>query len=164
MGALMPKEKSFVEALQHKMETVTVAVLLPLFFAYSGLRTNIGILQGAMWLYAALVIFAAVAGKLGGSTAAARMSGLPWREATAIGVLMNTRGLMELVALNIGLDIGVITPAVFTIMIVMALFTTLLTSPLLYFVIERPITNSRGLRSRVPSIDADTGKHAGAGL
>jgi Kef-type K+ transport system membrane component KefB len=87
-----------------------------------------------MWLYVLLVIAVAVAGKFGGSTFAARMAGIPWRDATSLGILMNTRGLMELIALNIGLDIGVISQTVFTIMVLMALVTTFMTSPLLEWV------------------------------
>src|SRR4030095_8618731 len=85
-------------------------------------------------LYTLLVIATAIAGKWGGSTLAARMAGVPWREATSLGILMNTRGLMELIVLNIGLDIGVISPTVFTIMVLMALVTTFMTSPLLEWV------------------------------
>ena len=134
MGAIMPKDHPLVETVVHRMESVTVVVLLPLFFAFSGLRTSIGVVRGNMWFYAALVILIAIAGKFGGSMLAARFAGVAWREATALGILMNTRGLMELIALNIGLDIGVISPTVFTIMVLMALVTTLMTSPLLEWI------------------------------
>ncbi|HEV7589759.1 MAG TPA: cation:proton antiporter [Longimicrobium sp.] len=134
-GAVMPKGKAFVHALNGKLEDVTVVLLLPLFFAFTGLRTRIGLVEGAeMWGWCALVVLVAVAGKFGGSAAAARLTGMSWREAGAIGTLMNTRGLMELVILNIGLDIGVISPAVFAMMVVMALATTFMTSPLLELV------------------------------
>jgi Kef-type K+ transport system membrane component KefB len=116
------------------MESVTVVVLLPLFFAFSGLRTSIGLVKGNLWFYALLVIAVAIAGKFGGSMFAARFAGIPWRDAASLGILMNTRGLMELIALNIGLDIGVISPTVFTIMVLMALVTTFMTSPLLEWV------------------------------
>jgi Kef-type K+ transport system membrane component KefB len=132
MGAIMPKAPEFTRYLLHKFESVTVVLLLPLFFAYTGLRTRIGVGGGrAIWLYSALVIVVAITGKLGGSMFAARLSGMPWREAAALGILMNTRGLMELVILNIGLDIGVISPAMFSIMVLMALVTTFMTTPLL---------------------------------
>ena len=131
-GAVMPKDEAFVRALTGKLEDVTVVLLLPLFFAFTGLRTRVGLLAGPeMWMLTALVIAVAVAGKLGGSAGAARLTGMGWREAGAIGALMNTRGLMELVILNVGLDIGVISPAVFAMMVLMALVTTLMTSPLL---------------------------------
>jgi Kef-type K+ transport system membrane component KefB len=134
-GAVMPKGDAFVAALTGKLEDVTVVLLLPLFFAFTGLRTQIGLVRGAeMWGWCALVVGVAVVGKFGGSTAAARLTGMRWREAAAIGTLMNTRGLMELVILNIGLDIGVISPAVFAMMVLMALATTFMTSPLLELV------------------------------
>jgi Kef-type K+ transport system membrane component KefB len=132
MGAIMPKSPDFIRYALHKFEAVTVLVLLPLFFAYSGLRTNIGIGHNGMWwVFASIVIVVAIAGKLGGSMIAARFAGIPWRDAASLGILMNTRGLMELVILNIGLDIGVISPAVFSMMVLMALVTTFMTTPLL---------------------------------
>ena len=134
MGAIMPKSHDFIQALLGKLESLTVVALLPLFFAFSGLRTSVRSVQGELWLYTLLVIATAIAGKWGGSTLAARMAGVPWREATSLGILMNTRGLMELIVLNIGLDIGVISPTVFTIMVLMALVTTFMTSPLLEWI------------------------------
>jgi len=134
-GVVMPKGEGFVHALTGKLEDVTVVLLLPLFFAFTGLRTRIGLVEGAeMWGYCGLIVLVAVAGKFGGSALAARLTGMNGREAAAIGALMNTRGLMELVILNIGLDIGVISPAVFAMMVLMALATTFMTSPLLELV------------------------------
>ena len=107
----------------------------PLFFAFTGLRTNIGTLHSSeMWGYLGLVLLIAIFGKLGGSMIASRLTGLSWREAGTVGVLMNTRGLVELVALNIGLDIGVISPTLFTIMVLMALITTFMTTPALHWI------------------------------
>jgi Kef-type K+ transport system membrane component KefB len=135
MGVVMPKEPDFNHALASKLEPVAVTLLLPLFFAYTGLRTSIGFLsEGGMWLICGLIIVVAVAGKLGGSALAARRFGMSWREAGALGVLVNTRGLIELVFLNIGLDIGVISPTFFTMMVLMALVTTFMTTPLLGWV------------------------------
>jgi len=134
MGAIMPKDQEFVQTVVQRLESLTVVVMLPLFFAYSGLRTSVGMVTGGMWLFVLLIIAVAIAGKFGGSTLAARMAGIEWRDAASLGILMNTRGLMELVALNIGLDIGVITPALFTMMVIMALTTTFMTSPLLELV------------------------------
>jgi Kef-type K+ transport system membrane component KefB len=132
MGVVMPKERAFVRALREKLEGLVVVLLLPLYFALTGLRTSIGLLSGAdMWFYCGLIILVAIAGKFGGATLSARLSGMPWREAGAIGILMNTRGLMELVVLNIGLEIGVISPALFAMMVLMALVTTFMTTPLL---------------------------------
>jgi Kef-type K+ transport system membrane component KefB len=135
MGAIMPKTPDFISYLLHKFESVTVVLLLPLFFAFTGLRAHIGVGGGgAIWLYSAIVIVVAITGKLGGSMFAARLAGMPWRDSAALGILMNTRGLMELVILNIGLDIGVISPAMFSIMVLMALVTTFMTTPLLEWV------------------------------
>ncbi|HWZ46236.1 MAG TPA: cation:proton antiporter [Candidatus Saccharimonadales bacterium] len=132
MGAIMPKEQKFVRYLLDRFETVTVTLLLPLFFAFTGLRTNITLVKGfEMWLYCALIVLVATAGKLGGSMLASSLAGMPVREAAGLGTLMNTRGLMELVILNIGLDIRVISPALFSMMVTMALITTFMTSPVL---------------------------------
>lgn len=132
MGAIMPKEPKFVRYVLDRFETVTITLLLPLFFAFTGLRTNIGLLKGpAMWFYCGLIILVAAAGKLGGSMAAARLSGMAWREAAGLGTLMNTRGLMGLVILDIGLDVKIISPALFSMMVVMALVTTFMATPLL---------------------------------
>jgi Kef-type K+ transport system membrane component KefB len=134
-GAVMPKERGFVHSLSEKLEDVTVVFLLPLFFAFTGLRTSIGLISGGeMWFYTALILLVAVAGKFGGSAIAARATGLSWREAGALGILMNTRGLMELVILTIGLELGVISPALFTMMVLMALVTTFLTTPVLEWI------------------------------
>lgn len=132
MGAIMPKEPKFVRYVLDRFETITITLLLPLFFAFTGLRTNIGLLSGpSMWFYCALIILVATGGKLGGSTVAGWLSGMRLREAAGLGTLMNTRGLMELVILNIGLDIKVISPALFSMMVLMALFTTFMTTPVL---------------------------------
>jgi len=135
MGVIMPKDNQFIHAITRKLEDVTVTLLLPLFFAFTGLRTSIGLLNGAnLWLYCAVIIVVAIVGKLGGSALAARRFGMNWREAGALGVLVNTRGLIELVFLNIGLDIGVISPTFFTMMVLMALITTFMTTPLLEWI------------------------------
>jgi len=134
-GAVMPKDARFVAYLTEKFESVTVLLLLPLFFAFTGLRTRVGLVKGGeMWFYCILIIGVAVLGKLGGTSIAARAGGLSWREATALGILMNTRGLMELVILNIGLDLKVISPALFSMMVMMALITTFMTTPLLQWI------------------------------
>ncbi len=132
MGAIMPKDPTFVRYVLDRFETITITLLLPLFFAFTGLRTNIGLAKGpAMWGYCALIILVATLGKLGGTMAAARLTGMGWREATGLGALMNARGLMGFVILNIGLDIKIISPALFSMMVVMALVTTFMTSPIL---------------------------------
>lgn len=135
MGAVIPKEGGLAEALAEKMEDVAVVLLLPLFFAFSGLRTQVGLLSTVeLWSMCGLIILIACVGKFGGSAVAARLTGLRWREAGAVGILMNTRGLMELIVLNIGLDLGVISPTLFTMMVVMALVTTFMTTPLLKWI------------------------------
>jgi Kef-type K+ transport system membrane component KefB len=138
-GVMMPKDNGFAEDVRKKLHPLVVVLLIPLFFAFTGLRTSIGLIGGSeMMLYCALVFIVAVAGKFGGSTVAARAMGTPWREAAAIGILMNTRGLIELVILNIGLDIGVLTRPLFSIMVVMAVGTTLMTTPVLSWVYYKP--------------------------
>lgn len=150
MGAIMPKEQKFVRYVLDRFETVTVTLLLPLFFAFTGLRTNIGLVKGhEMWIYCGLIILVATVGKLGGSMVASWLSGMPLREAAGLGTLMNTRGLMELVILNIGLDIKVISPALFSMMVLMALFTTFMTTPVLEI-----ICPDRILRARPASVPA----------
>jgi Kef-type K+ transport system membrane component KefB len=132
MGAVMPKERLFVRYVLDRFETITVTFLVPLFFAFTGLRTRIGLVKGPeMWMYCGLIVLVATVGKLGGSMAASWISGMSLRESAGLGTLMNTRGLMELVILNIGLDIKVISPALFSMMVVMALVTTFMTTPLL---------------------------------
>ncbi|HJQ35695.1 MAG TPA: cation:proton antiporter [Thermoanaerobaculia bacterium] len=133
-GAIIPKGR---EALAQQLQGI-VTVLLPLFFAVTGLRTNVGSLATPeLWLCCALVLLTAVAGKLGGALLAARATGFSWRDAAAVGVLMNTRGLMEMVVLNIGRDIGVISPSLFTMGVLMALVTTAMTTPLLDPLIDK---------------------------
>jgi Kef-type K+ transport system membrane component KefB len=138
----MPKERNFVRDLTEKLEGLPVILLLPLFFTATGLRTRIELISGAeMWFYCALIIIVATAGKLGGSMLSSRISGMTWREAGSLGLLMNTRGLMELVILNIGFDIGVISPALFSMMVLMAIVTTFMTSPVLELVYrDQPAT------------------------
>ena len=130
-GAIVPREGGLARDLAGRLEGMVTTVLLPLFFANTGLKTEIGLVSGALWGVAAAILLAAMAGKLGGAAAGARLGGMTWRDSLAVGVLMNTRGLMELVILTIGLEIGVIGPTLFTMMIFMALVTTIMTSPLL---------------------------------
>ena len=137
-GVAMPKDEALVRFVTDKLETATVILLLPLYFAFTGLRTSVRLIEGGeAWLLCGAIVFVAIAGKLGGSAVAARASGAHWRDALGLGVLMNTRGLMELVILNIGLDVGVISPTLFSMMVLMALVTTFMTSPLLGLVLGR---------------------------
>jgi Kef-type K+ transport system membrane component KefB len=138
LGALMPGKARLVGTLHDQLARVLSILFLPVFFAYSGIRTQIGLVSGAAnWGLCAVIIAVACAGKFGGSVAAARLTGIGWRDAAALGVLMNTRGLVELVVLNIGLDLGVISPTLFTMFVIMALVTTFMTSPLLRLLLRR---------------------------
>jgi Kef-type K+ transport system membrane component KefB len=132
MGAVIPADSRLAHELRRRIEDVVVVLLLPIFFAYTGTRVRIGLLQSpAEWLLCGLIVATACAGKFGGSAVAARLTGLGWRDSAALGVLMNTRGLVELIVLNIGLDLGVLSPTLFTMLVVMAVVTTAMTSPLL---------------------------------
>lgn len=131
-GVSVPRSVGMREAVTERIEDLTVLFLLPIFFAVVGLSTRFGMLdQWLHWGTAAVVIAVAVAGKWGGSTLAARALGVDWRNANALGVLMNTRGLTELVILTVGRSLGVISPALFAIMVIMALVTTLMATPIL---------------------------------
>ncbi len=131
-GAIMPAGGTFRTVLRDRLESVSSVFLLPLFFAYTGLRTQIGLLDNVVsWAICLGIIAVATAGKLGGTVIAARWTGLPWRDSVALGALMNTRGLMELIALNVGYDLGILTPEIFAMMVLMALVTTAMTGPLL---------------------------------
>ena len=131
-GLAMPKSEAFVASITTRLEELLGVVLLPLFFAVTGIRMNLGSIDGsAMWLLCALIFLVATIGKAGGTALGARAAGLPWRDAVSLGALMNTRGLMELVILNLGLENGIITRPIFTMMVLMAIATTALTTPLL---------------------------------
>jgi len=143
LGAAMPKDEDLVREITVKTEDFVLIFLLPIFFAYSGLRTQIGLLNRLeLWLLCALVLGVAIAGKYIGTYVAARASGINKREASALGWLMNTRGLTELIVLNIGLELGVISPLIFTILVIMALVTTFMTSPLLELIYPQKLISS----------------------
>jgi Kef-type K+ transport system membrane component KefB len=131
-GVIMPNNIRFKEILSDKIEDVSTILLLPIFFAFTGLRTQIGLLNdGHLWLYCIIIIGVAILGKLLGSSFAAKIVGRNWKDSLSLGVLMNTRGLMELIVLNIGYDLGILGPEIFAILVLMALFTTFMTGPLL---------------------------------
>ena len=138
LGAVIPNRSKLARELTAKLEDFVIVFLLPAFFAFTGLRTQIGLVNGTRdWIFCALIILVASAGKFGGSALAARWSGLSWRESSALGILMNTRGLMELIVLNIGLELGVISPTLFAMLVIMALVTTMATTPVLQFISRR---------------------------
>jgi K+:H+ antiporter len=132
LGALLPAGSRLARELASRLEDLVVVLFLPAFFAYTGLRTQIGLVAGAEeWLLCLAVVVTACVGKFGGSVAAARLTGLGWQDSASLGVLMNTRGLMELVVLNIGLDLRVISPTLFAMLVIMAIATTMATTPAL---------------------------------
>jgi len=131
-GVSLPSHAGLRRSLRERLEPFSTVFLLPLFFAYTGLRTQIGLLDDwQSWLVCLGVIAVAILGKLGGSMLAARWTGMGWQEAFSLGALMNTRGLVELIVLNLGYDLGILTPRVFAMMVIMALTTTFMTGPLL---------------------------------
>lgn len=142
MGLAMPRGK-FAEELHKKMYPLTVSLLLPVFFIYSGLNTKIGLVNTPyLWMLTGIVLLVAIVGKGVACYLAARWNGEPHREAAGIGILMNARGLMELIILNIGLQRGIIEPTLFTIMVLMAVVTTLMTTPLFERVYGRAATRA----------------------
>ena len=131
-GVALPKDSDLVSDVSAKLDGVTTTILLPIFFASTGLRTSFGLIHGTeLWYYFGLILLVAVVGMWGGTTLAARFAGMPWVESTTIGILMNTRGLMEIVILNIGRDMGIISTTMFAMMVLMTLATTFMTMPLL---------------------------------
>jgi Kef-type K+ transport system membrane component KefB len=134
-GVIMPQASTFKQVLTDKIEDLSAVVLLPLFFVFTGLRTQINLLNSwDLWLMSILIIGIASAGKIGGVFIVSRLLGQTWKDSLTLGVLMNTRGLMELIVLNIGYDLGILSPEIFSIMVLMALVTTFMTSPLLEFI------------------------------
>jgi Kef-type K+ transport system membrane component KefB len=153
LGAIIPHESLAAVQLREKLEDTVVVLFLPVYFAFTGLRTQIGLVQGVQqWMVCGLIILIAFIGKFGGSYAAARLTKLDNNTAACIGVLMNTRGLMELIVLNLGLDLGILSPTLFAMFVIMALVTTMATSPILDY-LYRPEQ-----RASVVS------RHAGASL
>jgi Kef-type K+ transport system membrane component KefB len=134
-GVVMPPHGEFRDSLKLRLENFSSVFLLPLFFAFTGLRTQIGLLNDASgWRVCGALILIATIGKLGGATIAARVTGVNWLDSFALGALMNTRGLIELIALNMGYDLGILSPRIFAMLVLMALVTTGMTGPLLTLV------------------------------
>jgi Kef-type K+ transport system membrane component KefB len=132
LGAILPSSGELAKQLTEKLEDLVRIVFLPIFFVFTGTRTEVGLLSGpGAWLLCLLIVTLAFLGKLGGVSITAKLMGVGWRQATALGALMNTRGLMELVVLNVGLDLGIISKQLFTMMVLMAILTTLAAGPLL---------------------------------
>jgi Kef-type K+ transport system membrane component KefB len=132
LGAIIPHASLLAKHVAQKLEDLVLVLLLPVFFAFTGMRTEMGLLNSSEhWVACGLVIIVACIGKFGGSSVAARLSGLSWRDSACLGVLMNTRGLMQLIVLNVGLDLRILSPTLFAIMVIMALVTTFAAAPLL---------------------------------
>ena len=131
-GTIMPDNSKFRNLFIEKIEDIALVLLLPLFFVYTGLRTQIGLIDDPyLWQLTGVIILVAISGKFFGSALAAKFVGQNWKDSLTIGVLMNTRGLVELVVLNIGYDLGVLSPQIFAMMVIMALVTTFMTTPVL---------------------------------
>ncbi len=148
-GVVMPPITEFRIFLKDKLEAFGSYALLPLFFAFTGLRTQVGLLNDSQdWLLCAVIILVAIAGKLGGSMLMSRWTGMNWSQSFAIGVLMNTRGLVELVVLNVGYDLGILSGRIFTMMVLMALVTTFMTGPLLALVAKPEEISRKGAKAQ----------------
>jgi len=131
-GVIMPNNFHLKEMISNKIEDISTIILLPIFFALTGLRTQIGLLKDSHLLIISIIIICtAIIGKFAGSAITSKIIGKSWKDSLSIGVLMNTRGLMELIVLNIGYDLGVFGPEIFSILVIMALFTTFMTGPTL---------------------------------
>jgi Kef-type K+ transport system membrane component KefB len=139
LGAVIPHDSRLAQVLQQRIEYLVTILLLPAFFAFTGMRTQIGLLSGwPAWFTCAAIILVATVGKFGGALLAARVARHDWQTATSLAILMNTRGLMELIVLNVGLDLGVISPTLFTMLVIMAIVTTMMTTPVLRLVMPDP--------------------------
>jgi K+:H+ antiporter len=135
-GVIWPRNSTIIENVSSQIEPIAMGVLIPLFFSYTGIRTNIGLIAGGrLWFVEVAIIAVAVAGKMGGAFAGATIMGFGVRDSLALGALLNTRGLVELVVLNVGLDLGILPPVLFSMMVIMALATTLMTAPLLRYIL-----------------------------
>lgn len=149
VGAVIPYDSALARDITKKFEDLVVVLLLPAFFAFTGMRTQIGLVHGLRnWVICILIIIVASLGKFGGSYIAGRLTGLDWRSSASLGVLMNTRGLMELIVLNVGLDLGVLSPTLFTMLVIMAVVTTVATTPIVHALI-----GTSDLMSEVPEAE-----------
>lgn len=138
IGAILYDQKEFGEAVLRRLEDFVTAFFLPIFFTYTGLRTDIGTMEGGLlWALCGFILLAAVLGKFGGCTLAARLNGFSWREASSVGIMMNTRALMALIVINIGYDLGIIPNSVFFMLVFMSVVTTYITSPILVRLIRK---------------------------
>jgi Kef-type K+ transport system membrane component KefB len=140
LGAVVPHDSRLARVLEERVQYLVTILLLPAFFAFTGMRTEFGLVSGwsAWWTCAAIIVVATV-GKFGGTLLGAGVAGRDWNTASSLAILMNTRGLMELIVLNVGLDLGVISPTLFTMLVIMALVTTIATTPVLKLVMPAAV-------------------------
>ena len=135
LGAVVPHDSRLARVLEERIDYLVTILLLPAFFAFTGMRTEIGLLSGwNAWLTCGAIVVVATVGKFGGTLLGARLARYDWQKASSLAILMNTRGLMELIVLNVGLDLGVISPTLFTMLVIMAIVTTMATTPVLTMV------------------------------
>jgi Kef-type K+ transport system membrane component KefB len=151
LGAVIPQHSRLAQSLTTRLQDLVVTLFLPAFFAFSGLRTRIDLIGPGQWWLCIAIILVACLGKFGGTSVAARLTGIPWRSAAVLGVLMNTRGLMELIVLNIGLDLGVISPALFAMLVLMALTTTFMTTPILDWLVRGELKQTAPMHAADPA-------------
>ena len=152
LGAMIPHDSALARSLHQGVTDLVTVLLMPAFFAFTGMRTEVGLLTGGYeWLVCGAIIAVAMAGKFGGTLVGGRFSGLDWRHSAGLAILMNTRGLMEVIVLNVGLDLGVISPTLFTMLVIMALATTMMTTPLLKVVFPSPVLRTEATRHAAPA-------------
>jgi Kef-type K+ transport system membrane component KefB len=145
LGSLIPHDSKVALDLRNRLEDIVIVFFLPVFFAFTGMRTQIGLLNSVNeWILCGIIIILASIGKFGGSAIAARLSGLNWRQSASLGILMNTRGLMELIVLNVGMDLGVLSSKLFAMMVIMAVITTISTTPLLELMNPHEVFSKQG--------------------
>jgi Kef-type K+ transport system membrane component KefB len=138
-GICLPRTVTFTTQVR-SIDQVNTVLFLPVFFVYSGLQTQIGLIHGlSLWLICLLILLIACVGKIVGGTLSTRIVGESWRDALSLGILMNTRGLVELIVLNIGLQLGVLSQTLFAMLVIMALITTMMASPLLPLLGATPV-------------------------
>jgi Kef-type K+ transport system membrane component KefB len=158
-GAIIPHGSRIATELNRRLDDFVAVLFLPAFFAFTGLRTQIGLVSGAeSWIICGVITVVACIGKFGGTLVASRLAGLKWRDSAALGILMNTRGLVQLIVLNMGLDLGVISPKLFTMLVIMALVTTFMTTPILQLLLRRHPWVERATASRLEALG--DGSHA----
>jgi nucleotide-binding universal stress UspA family protein len=153
-GVVMPDNLNFRRVFTEKIEDISLVILLPLFFVSTGLRTEIGLINsGHLWFICLVITLTAILGKFGGTLLASRYTGLSWYHSLTLGVLMNAKGLMELIVLNIGYDLGILSPEVFAMLVIMALATTFITGPGLNFInYFHPQKDKGGTREKIYKI------------